>query len=263
MPLLDYLVRSCLWRLRQVGLALICVIAALCMYGKFPIGADRGWTTTNKCVCGPSLAAEGIFILDPAEHIDGQFTLAHFLPLDLSQGWRTHPDSRMLSCTQGAYDGRLFAWDEVCLEGIFSHLLIAQDCQFVCGCLARVCELNEDQEFTMPWQFHKLGLSDKNIGTQLPSSGIAADHDLPETKQGKQKGNLHKPSREGGEASSIFRYQTFIFALLCFGFFFMIGGLSIMEDGRVIFGIILAGFGFFLGVYSGLVAISGPVAKHF
>jgi hypothetical protein len=67
---------------------------------------------------------------------------------------------------------------------------------------------------------------EKDIGAQLLSSSIAADHNLPETKQGEQQGSDHKPSREGREASGIFSYQTFIFVFLAFGFIFMIAGLN-------------------------------------
>lgn len=97
---------------------------------------------------------------------------------------------------------------------------------------------------------------DSDISSQLTPGSISAYHYLPEPKKSEQKGNEHKPSREGREVSSIFGYQTFIFAILCFGFIFMIAGLNILEGGRIIFGAAIAGFGFFLCVYSGLLAIS-------
>jgi hypothetical protein len=95
----------------------------------------------------------------------------------------------------------------------------------------------------------------ENIGAQLSSGRVAADHYLPKSKQGEQQGGDHKQSREGREASGIFGYQTFIFVIFGFGFIFQIIGLRILEEGRVIAGAILAGGGFLLSLYSGLAAL--------
>lgn len=102
----------------------------------------------------------------------------------------------------------------------------------------------------------------KNIGPQLPSSGVSANNYLAQSETSQQKSGPYKPPRERGKVSSVFGYQAIIFVLLVVGFVFQIVGFLILEDGDIFSGAFLAGGGFLLSLYSGLAAVCDWGTEH-
>jgi hypothetical protein len=91
-------------------------------------------------------------------------------------------------------NGGMFGRD-VKFQGIFSHFFIGQDCQFVCGRLASVRELDDSGLF--PCQFLNSDFSNENVGPQL--SPRSADNHY---QSGKLEGDvpLDVEKREAGVA---------------------------------------------------------------
>jgi hypothetical protein len=243
--------------LRQAGFALICVVAFLAE-GQRPVWGGSAASTIHHAITGVPFSFEDVFVFDLTKHVDSCLSSYDQISFNLSE--RAPYVDRMagrIPAPQNRF-GSLDVWRRIRklnIEREVSTYNSGPRQEIKCGRLAGIFDDNFYARRALNSEIMNLRRANQYVSPQLSSSSVAADHDLPKSKQGERQSSDYKPSREGREASSIFGYQTFIFVILGFGFIFQIAGLRILEEGRIIPGAILAGGGFVLSLYSGLAAL--------
>jgi hypothetical protein len=144
-------------------------------------------------------------------------------------------------------------------------LLIGVNCtrshdDIMSGSLAEVLNSRSNRECIA--RKRETACFNQNISAQLSFGGASADHGLPEAKSGQERSNENKQNRNIAKAASVFGYQAIVYVFLGLGIICQILGLHIWERDRAFLGILMAGFGLWLCVHSGLAALSFNVAKQ-